>query len=393
MNKKILFITYENPFTRNTGDSIYTCNILDGLFSLSKNIDIIYFDSNQTEAAINKSDQKNFRNEEIIKFENKNPIKFIFSIVPGMIVNRRSNEYIVKLKNILNTESYDAIFLNHQKMMFTIPAILQYKKNAKLIYTSHNVEYLLSANLAKYADSFQKKVIYWQDAIKTRWYEKKWISFFDGVTAISEHDAEYFQQVYKLSKVDILRPVVENKNISTDNFQEKRINKLIIGGSFEWKPKRENLLLFLNAKNFHQLIENGIELKIVGRAENGLIDSVNNNYKGVHMTGAVPSLLPYYNESKIAIIPERLGGGFKLKIAEAALLKSAIFSIKGAITKCNFIKNKHFVEEDTFEELISEIIKVQQKPEALNNLIENAFSIANIEYTSDKIIDALKKVI
>ncbi len=185
MNKKVLFVTYENPFTNDTGDRIYSNNILNGLFKLTKHIDIIYFDSNLTECKINSLDQQKFQRTELVKFKRKNPIKFIFSLLPGMIVNRKSKEYLSVLKNLLLSESYNTIIINHQKMMFTIPCIMKYNGATKLVYTSHNVEYLLSNNLVRYNSSLIKKIVYWQDSLKTKWYEKKWISFFDSVTAIS----------------------------------------------------------------------------------------------------------------------------------------------------------------------------------------------------------------
>lgn len=393
MNKKVLFVTYENPFTNDSGDRIYSNNILNGLFKLTKHVDIIYFDSNPTESKINSLDQQKFQRTELVKFQRKNSIKFIFSLLPGMIVNRKSKEYLYILKNLMLRESYDTILINHQKMMFTIPCIMKYKGAAKLVYTSHNVEYLLSTNLVRHNSSLIKKIMYWQDSIKTKWYEKKWISFFDSVTAISEHDADYFKKFYKASNVEIIRPVIEFNPEDKDEDSKKEINNIIIAGSFEWRPKRDNLLLLLNAKNFHQLTDHGITTTIVGRADTEFVNLVNKNYKGIHMTGEVASLYPYYQKAKIAIVPERLGGGFKLKVVEAALFKTAIFAIKGAITKCNFIKDLQFIEKESFEELISEIIKFQNEPEKLNNLIENAHSLAKKEYTIDKLMNTLKKVI
>jgi glycosyltransferase involved in cell wall biosynthesis len=393
MEKMILFITYENPFSKNTGDRIYTCNILDGISKLSEHIDIIYFDSNTTESIINSSDQQKFQRIEVVKFKKKKSINFIFSSQPGMIVNRKSNQYLSTLKDILLNESYNTIIVNHQKMMFTIPSLLKFKDNARLIYISHNVEYLLSANLVNNNRSFLKKALYWQDSVKTGWFERKWIDFFDCVTAISEHDADYFKEEYGISKVDILRPIIESNHEDYNQYSKKKINNIIIAGSFEWRPKKDNLLMFLNANNFHELSDNGINLTIVGRADSNFVNYVNNNYNGVQMTGEVLSLLPYYQDAKIAVIPERLGGGFKLKIIEAALYKTAIFAIKGAITKCNFFKNQHFIEKDTFEGLVSEIIKVQQEPEILDDLIENAFLIAKNDHTIDKLTNSLKKVI
>ncbi len=392
MNKKVLFITYENPYTQNSGDSIYTCNILDGLGTMNFEIDIIYYDSNEKEKTINNEDSKMFKKLEVVKFIPRHPIKFIFSHYPGMIVNRKSRKFNNQLLEMLKQQEYSFIFVNHHKMLYTLSALLKGRSESKLIYISHNVEYLLSYNLAKYNKSLWKKALHWQDSIKTKWFEKKHLLLFDAVTAISEHDAQYFKDTYEIEKVVIFRPFLKSNTYSLD-LAKKKFNQLIIGGSFDWPPKRENLLMFLNSSNFKKLKTFGIKLIIAGNANSKFVEFVNNTYPGVLMTGAVPSLIPYYDECGIAVIPEILGGGFKLKVLEAAISKTAIFAISGAITKSNFNKKKHFFEKETFEELIEEIIKVQQTPDNLSEKIENAYKVAISDYSLCSLNEQIKFLI
>lgn len=396
MSKKILFITYENPFTRDLGDSIYTCNVLDGLVVVAEYVDIIYFDSNPKEAEINKKELLKFRKVECVHWKQKKRSKFVFSSFPGMLVNRYSKEYLARLEKMLSDESYTHIFVNHLKMMYTVPSLLKMRRKSKLIYLSHNVEYLLSKGLAPKSirgllKSPLKQFIRWQDFIKTKTFEKKWITDFDAVTAITEHDADYFKSDYKVSEVLVLRPFFDIDSSKVDP-DKKKINQLIIGGSFTWYPKEENLELFLGAKNFNLLNENGLNIQVVGRAYPPFVNYINNKYEGVEMTGEVEDLIPFYDQAKIAIIPEYLGGGFKLKIIEAAQTKTAIFAIKGAIKKCKFIKGIHYIEFDSFEELISEIIYYQNKAEQLDEMIENAYQLVKKEFTLDKLVNTLKVI-
>ena len=44
--KKILFITYENPYERNNGDRIYTCNFLDALTDLNFAVQVLAYTNN-----------------------------------------------------------------------------------------------------------------------------------------------------------------------------------------------------------------------------------------------------------------------------------------------------------------------------------------------------------
>ena len=68
--KNILFITYENPFTRNTGDSIYTANIIDALLDLKCKVDIIYFNTNLIEPSLNEAYALKFGTVKMVAFIN-----------------------------------------------------------------------------------------------------------------------------------------------------------------------------------------------------------------------------------------------------------------------------------------------------------------------------------
>jgi hypothetical protein len=387
---KNLYITYENPFSRNTGDSIYTANIIDALIDLECKVDIIYFNTNLIEPNLNDALVLKFGSVKMVDFKKKSPLVFVFSSKPGMIVNRESKLYLSELKKILDNNNYDNIFINHQKMLFVVPLLLDLNHQSKLIFNAHNAEYLLSRNNAVNSTSFLKKIVYCLDAYKTKKYEYKWLNKLNLITAISEHDENYFKENFS-PKTDILRPVFTSlKNINNKTFNYK---ELIIAGTFGWGPKRENLISFLKATNFSKLEKNGFKLTIVGRADQDLVDYVNSSFKGVFMTGSVQEINPYYKNVFIAVIPEKLGGGFKLKVAEAALNKTAIFSIKGAITACNLIKNEHFLEFDTYENLIEGIINSKIKINYITSIIEKAFGIASTDFSREKMKASVNKII
>lgn len=388
---KILFVTYENPFTYNSGDSIYSCNIIEGLRSVYGKIDIIYYDSNKSQPHLCFKDREYVNKEECVKYKKKSVFRYLFSFYPGMVVSRYSKEYIEELQDLLTRENYDVIIVNHFKMMFVTKVIGEYAKNAKLIYISHNVESLLALNLARnYGDIFNK-IINYQDFVKIRLLEKKHLSKYDYVTAILEGDEDFFRNDCKVKNTEVIRPVmIDDLGLSSKNKNE--CNNIIIGGSFYWEVKKKNLLLFLNAKNFNKLYENQITVSVVGGAPLELIDYVNAKYPGVKMQGPVESMWPYYADSKISIIPEKLGGGFKLKVIEAALSKNLIIAIKGAISKCNFKEEEHFVQKNTYEDMIEEII-FMHKSGINQEIVDNAYDLVKKEYTMSCVNNSLKNMI
>ena len=149
----------------------------------------------------------------------------------------------------------------------------------------------------------------------------------------------------------------------------------MIVGNYTWKPKAKNISLFLKSKNLDILRSEGFKINIVGNADKQLVDYVNSKFDFIKMYGRVDDLTGFYEESKIAIIPELLGGGFKLKVAEAAYNKSAIFSVRGAISNSFSKKNKHFFEYNTFDELIMGIIDLKYNKAKIENIIQKLMSL------------------
>jgi glycosyltransferase involved in cell wall biosynthesis len=392
-SKTFLFVTYENPLSKDNGDRIYTCNFLETFIDLKCNVEILCYDSNELSNKSGKSlEGYESLDIEYVDFKPASKFKVMCSLLPGMIVNRKSEGFLKALECKLANNVYDFIFVNHQKMLFVLPTLLKTRIRYSLVFISHNVEYLLSLNNAKNSKSILDKIIYGQDAIKTKIYEK-WLNHFDFITSISEHDQDYFNINFKHPKVSVLRPVFTINSFDTYRDHNKLINEIVIVGSFTWGPKTENLLAFLNSKNFKKLKENDINVTIVGKADVDLVRKVNSQYKGVKMTGPVRSVDEYYAKSKIAIVPELLGGGFKLKIAEAALQRTAIFAVKGSILKCNLEKDKHFIEAFNFDELIEKVIIYQNRENEIDGLIERTVVIAERDFSKEKFqLDMLKIV-
>ena len=141
---------------------------------LDCDIDIIGYDSQNFKRNYSPENSRNYKkvNLTLLPFKKTSKLKIIFSLLPGMIVNRKRKSYLDFVSTHLKENKYDYIFINHFKMVFTLEAILKACRKSKLIYISHNAEFLLSLNNAKNSKSILDKLIYWQDSIKTKYYEK-----------------------------------------------------------------------------------------------------------------------------------------------------------------------------------------------------------------------------
>lgn len=389
---RALIVTYEDPLVRNTGDSIYTANLVDALYSMACEVDVVYYGSNQDEGKLTKPSDL-FVRRFCVPFSKKSFLAFVFSLMPSVHVNRYSIEYMAVLMDAVEMFEYDFVFVNHFKMAFVIPLIKsKLSKRTRLVYVAHNVEYLLNLNLSRCGSIFSK-LVYLVEAIKTRSKEHAYLNMCDAVTAISENDADALRDLYLLSNVHIMRPVMQYLDHSDSS--ERSWSNVIIAGSFQWFPKLLNLKNFLAATNFNKLIKSGIKVFVVGRADEKVVSEVNAAYHNVQMTGGVASLLPYYSQARIAVVPEKLGGGFKLKVAEAALNKTLIVSIVGAITRCGFVPGKHYIECPTYESMVDVLLELQSpdRQREANQMIRESYDLAASLYSLPAIVSTIKELV
>lgn len=378
-----LFLTYENPFTLDAGDHIYTHSVIKALYDITGEVDIVYYDTNPNQSLIGNYP---YGKSYCVKFVKKNIAAFIFTSRPAPITNRLSQKYLLQVEELIQLKAYDLIVVNHFKMSFLIDPInywlTKYYQFGKTLLITHNSEYLLSVNLSKYHKNIPMRLAYYIDSERIKIYEEKQLNKFDYVSCISENDQDFFEKKYQVNNTLICRPVIYSQG---KNHELKKAKDAIICGSFHWGPKQVNLQKFLNAKNLNLLNDYGIKLYVVGKSDKALVNAINNKYKGVHMTGPVNSTHEYYDKTTMAIVPEKLGGGFKLKVIEAAINKNLIIAIEGAITKSNLKKDVHFIECKSFEDIVTTVTNVVKG--AINEVpfINNAYNLVKEEYSEDKL--------
>lgn len=390
--KKVLFITYGNPEKASRGDDLYSWNIINSIKSCEDvYLHVVsYFD----EA---KDRDKNYTQLEkiadrltYVPFVYKNILAIGFSKYPAMIANRKTPQMIKKVQDILNKDKYDAIIINMFRLSYLIDYIQKYEGTK--IFISHNVESQLSQSTYKYQRNLVKKLAYFFDYLKTKYYEQKFLAKFDVLTTICDVDKDLFTKILPGKRIEVLPPIIgieNHNNIQTDKVEDK----FILCGAFHWEPKFINLQLLLHAQNISLFKERGYELMIVGRAKEKDVKYINKHYSGIYMTGTVESVVPYYEKARISIVPELVGGGFKLKIAEAVQYGKPIVAIKGSVTDKTMIHGKHYIEADTFEELISKAINLMDNKKLQKELVENARQLFRQRYSISYAVSVLTRII
>jgi glycosyltransferase involved in cell wall biosynthesis len=159
-------------------------------------------------------------------------------------------------------------------------------------------------------------------------FERQICQSVKHVIAVSEADAGYFRKEFAAPSVSWIPTGVDLEYFTPPSARpEAPAADLIFVGSMDWSPNIDGLLYF--QAEVLPLIRRqrpGCTLQIVGRRPERQILAMAEKDPLIRVTGTVPDVRPYLWNSKISIVPLRIGGGTRLKIYESMAARVPVVS-------------------------------------------------------------------
>ena len=168
------------------------------------------------------------------------------------------------------------------------------------------------------------------------------------ICAITEDDKKTLYDIYNIdkNKIFVVRPFFPYTRIKTDYYPRKQ---LVITGSMNWYPNIEGVVWFAK-EVFPYIIHEDPKYKLflVGRKpDKRILELASSN---IVVTGEVQSVNQFLNDSDLLIVPNRLGGGAKIKILEGGMKGIPIVSLRHSIVGYeSYFTDKDFVVDDFVE--------------------------------------------
>lgn len=387
----LLVVTPVVPRNLFSGEQIYTYNLYK---ALSKYVDITLVGNEDA----GKSGMSLDWAKEVVIVPRTRLSKHwsVCSIYPSGIFQFYSAGIKAALQGLVEGgKQYDAIDCNSYLMYRAAKYfndMYEIKNGGRIptLLVTHNVEALSRVGMAERGQNFMVRKAFQLDFAKVGWHEKKALQSFDEVTAITPDDAAYMSGIVGKEVLPVV-PGYDGIKRPAHRLTNETKKQVIVLGSFMWEAKRQNILDLVRAASDLFTAAN-ITLKIVGMAPDGLIEAMK-VFTCVEITGAVDSFEEHLLESRIAIIAEGVGGGFKLKSLDYIFHKIPMAILNGSISGVPVSSGKHFLGYDSVEELVDGIVRNIDNIDKLNNLAEAAYAACENAFDWDTRAQSLNALI
>jgi len=150
-------------------------------------------------------------------------------------------------------------------------------------------------------------------------------------------------------------------------------------GSFQWVVKQENLARFVEVAD-PLFYEHKIGLDIVGDVPQALLSTLRARCRATCFHGFVTDAAPYFARARIAVVPESIGGGFKLKFLDYIFGRVPVATVSQAAAGLPEELQRTMLSNDNLAGLIGDIVSHIDRLDELNRRQERAFALGKAQF-------------
>lgn len=261
-----------------------------------------------------------------------------------------------EILDILSKEEFGYIFFESSSFGYCSEKIRKKYPNIKIITFFHDINYSLWHSLYLESKKNKKNLL---TTIKLKQFmknsiinEKKICKISDKIITLNKRDSDLLKEIYSVNsdkEIGVTFPI--RKILKEENKIGNKEFKLLFVGVGTFLPNIQGIEFFI--KNVIPYIN--AKLEIVGKNTELNKEKWEGLNSKVEVKGTVDSLDNYYNEANAVIAPIFIGGGMKVKTAEALSYGKTIFGTTEAFEGYEIDYKKVGGLCDTAEEFIQTI--------------------------------------
>jgi glycosyltransferase involved in cell wall biosynthesis len=249
-----------------------------------------------------------------------------------------------------------------------------------LIHVAHNQEGALWRDMVRNSQGGPlKKLALWQNWLKVAALERFILRQVDLTTAISDEDGAAFARLAPGRPPVVLTPGYSGEAQPARLIDAACPKRVVLIGSFRWVVKQENLRQFLALADaaFHR---QGIIFDVIGDVPEALRAELEPGFKATVFHGFVDDVAPYFARARLAVVPEVIGGGFKLKFLDYIFGRLPVATIDTAAAGLPPAIRSQLLSRADLASLVAAIVAHIDRLDELNAMQRGAFAAADQLY-------------
>jgi polysaccharide biosynthesis protein PslH len=300
-------------------------------------------------------------------------------------------ELMRKIRSLVSKVDFDIVHIEPSYMALYLEAIPP-DARCKSVLTFHNIEFSLFERLSRHAQTpAQKARAFLHSTMLHRW-EPHYAERFDQCITVSEVDRRLLR-----TSNPRLRIAVSPNGFDTQLYQPLPLPPktarpaLLFVGSMSYEACVDAMVYFYQEILPRIRSQFGdVDLWIVGRDPSPQIRQLDGN--GVHVTGRVADVRPYYHRSMVCVVPLRAGGGTRLKILEAMALGRPVVATSIGCEGLDVIDEEHLMIADNPEQFAEKTVRLLTDATLWRRIGTNARQLVVSRYDWDVIAKRLMQI-
>ena len=244
----------------------------------------------------------------------------LIAAVPVAVFRHRSDELRATVDRLSREHSFDHLVCDF------LSSAPHFSDLSGAVLFQHNVEAMIWKRHLEHVPDPLRRAYFRRQARLMLEYERQVCRSVKNVIAVSEADAKKMRELYGIERVCAV-PTGVDVEFFTPSAESPPSTDLVFVGSMDWMPNADAVLWFVN--DVLPLIRARIPqctLAVVGRTPGRHILELAEKDSLIRVTGTVEDVRPWLWESKLAIVPLRIGGGTRLKIYESMAARTPVVS-------------------------------------------------------------------
>jgi glycosyltransferase involved in cell wall biosynthesis len=372
---RCLWLTLADPEPRHNGQYVYSGGLIDSVAEAGSDVEVLGLGrSGSGQAGGQRAGQVVWWLPSDAPHSHWGSLA---SMLPYTAYRCRTTGMQYILDKLLRRGGWDGIVFDGISTGWALPRVLDHYAGhgdrPRLIYISHNHEESLRTQIAESQPLFLKRQAVRFDALKVSRLERELVDAVDFVTAITQEDLTLYRRRKCDKPMGVLSPGYCGRRLDERRISSALPRRAVIVGSFDWIAKRMNLAEFVDVAD-PLFADAGAELQAVGSADEAFLEQLRQRNVATRFTGTVPDIEPYLDDARIAIVPERNGGGFKLKVLEYVFNRVPVFALTGSFAGVPLRHNDSVMLYPDHAALAHGVLEAIDDVNRLNRLQERAFA-------------------